>query len=103
MLKSLGYTVLSASTAQQAMELARLHTGDIRLLITDVVMPEMNGRQLFDRLCAVKSGIKCLYMSGYTADIIAHKGVLEEGTNFIQKPFVRDQFAAKIRAVLEET
>jgi PAS domain S-box-containing protein len=102
-LKSLGYNVLLASTPQQAMELALMHAGDIRLLITDVVMPEMNGRQLFDRLCAVKSGIKCLYMSGYTADIIARKGVLEEGTNFIQKPFVTDQFAAKIRAVLEET
>jgi PAS domain S-box-containing protein len=102
-LESLGYTVLLASTPQRAMELARVHAEDIRLLITDVVMPEMNGRQLFDRLCAVKSGIKCLYMSGYTADVIAHQGVLEEGTNFIQKPFVRDQFAAKIRAVLEET
>ena len=61
-------------------------TEPIHLLITDVVMPQMNGRQLAGRLSASRPGLKCLYMSGYTADVIAHRGALEEGMSFIAKP-----------------
>jgi two-component system, cell cycle sensor histidine kinase and response regulator CckA len=71
------------------------------LLITDVVMPEMNGRALAEQLRAARPNIKCLYMSGYTADVIAHRGILEEGVNFIQKPFGSNDLATKVRQVLD--
>jgi two-component system sensor histidine kinase EvgS len=77
------------------------HTGDLHLLITDVVMPEMNGRALAEQLRGSRSKLKCLYMSGYTADIITHRGLLDAGVNFIQKPFGADDFAAKVREVLD--
>ena len=72
------------------------------LLITDVVMPEMNGRDLAERLQSRYPGMKCLFMSGYTADVIAHQGVLDEGVNFIQKPFSMKDLAAKVREALGE-
>ena len=100
-LEELGYTLLAAQTPRQAIDLVEGHPGDIHLLITDVVMPEMNGRELLDRLRAIRPGFKCLYMSGYTADVITHKGLLDEGINFIQKPFLSDDFAAKVRRVLD--
>ena len=64
-------------------------------------MPQMNGRQLAQRLSAVRPDLKCLYMSGYTADVIAHRGVLEEGMNFISKPFSLTSLAEKVREVLD--
>ena len=64
-------------------------------------MPEMNGRELAERLNAFLPDLKCLYMSGYTADVIAHRGILEEGVNFIRKPFGSDDLAAKVRQVLD--
>ena len=100
-LEELGYTVLTAGTPGEAIRLAGEYAGDIHLLITDVVMPEMNGRELAERLTAMKPGLKCLYMSGYTADVIAHRGVLDEGVHFIQKPFSMKDLAAKVREVLE--
>ena len=77
-LEHLGYTVLIAKSPEEAMRRSQEQAGSIQLLITDVVMPQMNGRQLAERLAALRPGLKCLYMSGYTADIIAHRGVLEE-------------------------
>ena len=74
---------------------------DIQLLITDVVMPEMNGRELTEKLSAIRPNLKCLYMSGYTADVIAHRGIVDEGVNFIQKPFGCDDFASRVRQVLD--
>lgn len=100
MLKPLGYTVLSAATPGEAIRLAQEHAGDIHLLITDVVMPEMNGRDLAKNLLSLYPNIKRLFMSGYTANVIAHHGVLDEGVNFIQKPFTTHDLAAKIKAVL---
>jgi CheY-like chemotaxis protein len=102
MLADMGYTVLSASTPWQALDRTLKHVGDIHLLVTDVVMPEMNGRELAERLRELKPGIKCLYMSGYTTDVIASQGVLEEGLWFIQKPFNKQEFAARVRDVLDE-
>ncbi len=100
MLTQQGYVVLSAATPGEAMQLAREHAGAISLLMTDVVMPEMNGRALARHLLARYPALKCLFMSGYTADVIAHHGVLDEGVHFIQKPFTMQVLAAKIREVL---
>jgi len=100
-LENLGYTVLATPTPVQAIHLAEDHPGDIHLLITDVVMPEMNGRELAEKLSAIRPNLKCLYMSGYTADVIANRGILDEGLNFIQKPFLSDDFAVKVRQVLD--
>jgi PAS domain S-box-containing protein len=100
MLERQGYEVLAAVTPGEALRLAEAHTGTIHLLITDVVMPEMNGRELADKILALHPQIKCLFTSGYTADVIAHHGVLDTGAAFIQKPFFRNALAAKVRAVL---
>lgn len=70
--------------------------------MTNVIMPEMNGRDLAEQLMSFKNGIKCLFMSGYTSDIIANQGVLVDGMHFIQKPFSQKELAAKIRKVLDE-
>lgn len=99
-LEGLGYVVLAAGTADKAMRLAEGHRGQIHLLITDVVMPSVNGRELAGRLQSLYPELKCLFMSGYTANVIAHHGILDEGIHFIQKPFSRDAIAAKIREVL---
>jgi CheY-like chemotaxis protein len=99
-LENLGYTVLAAHTPGYAIHLVEDHPGDIHLLITDVVMPEMNGRELAEQLGAIRPNLKCLYMSGYTADLIARHGILDEGVNFIQKPFGSDELAARVRQVL---
>lgn len=98
-----GYVVLPAGTPGEALALAKAHAGDIALLITDVVMPEMNGRELAARMKALFPGIRCLYMSGYTADVIAHRGVLDQGCLFIQKPFSTTGLAAKVRSALDAT
>ena len=100
-LEEMGYAVLDAALPGRALELARSHAGPIDMLLTDVVMPEMNGRELADQIQILHPGIKCLYMSGYTADAIAHRGVLEKGIAFIQKPFSRKELAVKIRTVLD--
>jgi two-component system, cell cycle sensor histidine kinase and response regulator CckA len=96
-----GYAVLPASTPGEAIQIARDHHSDIHLLITDVVLPEMNGRNLAANLLALYPNLKCLFMSGYTADIIAHSGVLDEGVYFIQKPFSSKDLASKIRSILD--
>jgi PAS domain S-box-containing protein len=100
-LTGLGYKVLSAASPAEALKLAEAGSAEISLLITDVVMPEMNGRVLAERLQAVHPKLKCLFMSGYTADVIAHRGVLEDGVSFIQKPFSKKDLAAKVRASLD--
>ena len=87
MLEKLGYDVLSADSPCKAMRLVEEHAGRIHLLLTDVVMPEMNGWELAEQLLAKKPGMKCLFMSGYTADVIANQGILKENVQFIQKPF----------------
>jgi len=101
MLKVLGYQVLAASAPQQAIKLAEKHNSDIHLLFTDVIMPEMNGRELANSILSLYPNIKCMFMSGYTADVIAHHGVLDSGIHFIQKPFSQEDLAAKLRKALE--
>ncbi|MDI6726616.1 MAG: PAS domain S-box protein [Smithellaceae bacterium] len=100
MLAHLGYEVLAAGSPLQALRLAEEFQGEIHLLLTDVVMPVMSGRDLWQRLCALRPGLKCLYMSGYTANVIAHRGVLDEGVHFLQKPFSLDALAGKVREAL---
>ncbi len=101
MLERQGYTVLAASTPGEAIRLAEEHTGKIHLLMTDVVMPEMNGRELAKKLLRLYPDIRRLFMSGYTANVIAHRGVVDEGVDFIQKPFAMQDLAAKVREVLD--
>ncbi|MFW5722880.1 MAG: response regulator, partial [Desulfohalobiaceae bacterium] len=84
----------------EAIKLASEHPGEIHLLLTDVVMPEMSGRELLERIKPLRPEIRCLFMSGYTANVIAHHGVLEEGINFIEKPFTRHPLALKLRQAL---
>ncbi|MBI5830780.1 MAG: PAS domain S-box protein [Armatimonadetes bacterium] len=100
LLEGLGYTVLVAETPGQAIDLAGRPEQRIDLLLTDVVMPEMNGRDLAEQLHRHRPGLACLFMSGYTADVIAHQGVLDPGMHFIQKPFTRSDLAVAVHSAL---
>ena len=102
MLERMGYKVLAAGTPGEAITLAHEHAGQIHLLMTDVVMPGMNGRDLARNMLSLYPNLKRLFMSGYTANMIAHHGVLDEGLQFIQKPFSKQDLAIKIREVLDE-
>jgi PAS domain S-box-containing protein len=99
-LKKHGYKVLSAQSPSNALAICEKYGDKIDLLITDVVMPEMNGKELKERIEVKYPAIKVLFMSGYPADIVAHRGVLEEGVEFLQKPFTQILLAKKIREVL---
>ena len=102
MLEELGYRVLTAWTPGEAIALAEEHAGEIHLLMTDVVMPEMNGRDLARKLLSLYPDLKRLFMSGYTADVIAHRGVLDEGVHFLQKPFTMAGLAVRVRQALDQ-
>ncbi|HEX4932836.1 MAG TPA: response regulator, partial [Gemmatimonadaceae bacterium] len=101
MLRSLGYAVLSAANGETALALARDHDGPIDLVLTDVIMPGMNGRQLADALTALRPNIRVLHTSGYTADHIARHGVLDEGVEFLPKPYSIDELGQRVRRVLD--
>ena len=98
-----GYTVLEAAGGQAALHAAAGHGGRIDLLLTDVVMPGMNGKQLADALTALRPGTRVLFMSGYTDDAIVRQGMLEPGIAFLQKPFTPDRLAQRVREVLDQT
>jgi len=102
MLEKLGYRVLAAATPSEAIGLAEGHASEIQLLITDVIMPEMNGWDLAERVQSFCPGMNILFISGYTADVIAHRGVLNESVNLIQKPFPLKDLAVKVREALIE-
>ncbi len=102
LLEKLGYRVLPAATPGEAIRLAKSHPGgEIQLLMTDVIMPGMNGRDLTKVLVFLCPGLHHLFMSGYTADVIAHHGVLDEGMHFLQKPFTLRKLAAAVRNALD--
>lgn len=101
MLREYGYHVLEAKLPNEALILSAQHDGQIQLMLTDVVMPQMSGRDLAEQLAPLRPEMKVLYMSGYTDDAIVHHGVLEEGTAFIGKPFSIDALARKVREVLD--
>ena len=103
LLSEQGYRVLRASNGVEALGVAWIHAPEkIDLLLTDVVMPQMNGKDLADQLEAIHPGTRVLYTSGYTDEVIGHHGVLEEGTRFLQKPFSQPTLARKVREVLDE-
>jgi two-component system cell cycle sensor histidine kinase/response regulator CckA len=97
-LRSYGYRTIPAESAGEA--LLRCEREQIDLVLTDVVMPHVNGRELADRLLALQPGLKVLFMSGYADNVIEHHGVLEAGGQFIQKPFTPEELARKIRTLL---
>jgi len=99
-LRRLGYSVLTATSAEQALRLAEAHPGRVALLLTDVVMPGMNGLELAQQLLPLQPGLKSLFMSGYTADVIATRGELAKGVQFLQKPFSRRTLAQKVQTTL---
>jgi PAS domain S-box-containing protein len=100
MLEKKGYTVIPAISPAEAMEKAKNHSGTIDLLMTDVIMPEMNGKDLAGKIIILHPGIKLLFMSGYTADIIGHQKIMEAGSAFIQKPFSMADMTEKVRELL---
>ena len=102
MLRHLGYTVVEAPDGPAALKAWRKHGPSIDLLLTDIIMPNMSGRQLAEKLTSEQPGLKVLYMSGYTDEIIAHHGVVDSDKELLQKPFSRDRLAEKIRKVLEQ-
>jgi CheY-like chemotaxis protein len=101
-LEQQGYAVLTAENGRKALMLLDKHDGSLDLLLTDVVMPEISGKDLFERISGDYPDLKVLYMSGYTDDVIGHRGMLDEGVNFIQKPFSAKGLAAKVRQTLDE-
>jgi two-component system, cell cycle sensor histidine kinase and response regulator CckA len=101
LLERLGYRVLRAAGGREALEVAHRHEGPIDLLLTDVVMPRMNGHELSRVLTEVRPTVQTLFTSGYTADVIAHHGVLEEGVELVAKPFSPGDLANRIRAILD--
>jgi DNA-binding NtrC family response regulator len=102
MIERLGYKVLIAENPNNALRVHLEYDGKIDLLVTDVIMPEMNGRDLSSQMARNYPGLKTLYMSGYTADVITHHGTIFEGVQFIQKPFSFKDLAVKVREVLEQ-
>jgi YesN/AraC family two-component response regulator len=93
---------LPAATPAEAIRIADTYVGKIDLLMTDVVMPEMNGRDLSKKITAIFPEIKLLFMSGYSANVITQQGVLNDGVAFMQKPFSMNELAEKIRGVLDD-
>ncbi|HDR05383.1 MAG TPA: PAS domain S-box protein [Candidatus Marinimicrobia bacterium] len=102
LLNDLGYTVLKAISPDEAIKKAASYEGKIHLLLTDVIMPGMNGRQLAEQLIANRPDMKIIYMSGYTSNVIARHGVLDKGVQFIQKPFTKATLAKKIRQAIND-
>jgi PAS domain S-box-containing protein len=100
-LKQLGYQVLEAADYNSAMSVCKNHSGPIHLVLSDVIMPNMNGPEIVKQIKESHPGIKVLFMSGYNDDIISHEGVLEDGINFIQKPFSLNDLARQVKEVIE--
>lgn len=100
MLEKLGYRVLTADTPNKAMALAETHVGQIDLLLTDIAMPEMNGRDFANQLKSLYPDVKTLFMSGYTTNVIAHHNMEKEDRLFIEKPFTMKDIAIKVREAL---
>lgn len=102
LLEECGYRVISSASPAEASSLYELHAGEIALLLSDVIMPQMNGRELYDSIRIITPGIRVLFMSGYTHDVISSRGVIPEGINFIHKPFTISSLARKVRDVLDD-
>ena len=103
MLDSLGYTVISAGSPEEALHKVGNHDGEIHLMLTDVIMPGMNGKDVAEKIRETRPAVKLLFMSGYTANVIAHRSMLDPGVQFISKPFTIQQLSVKVRKVLEKS
>ncbi len=101
-LERAGYNVLAAGAGEEAVEMLKSHEGTVELLLTDVVMPGMNGKELYQKVMQLHPNVKVLYMSGYTNNVIAQRGVLDDGVQFIQKPFSISGLSGKVRTLLDE-
>ena len=99
-LAGLGYEVLSAQTPAEALRVAEAHAGTIAMVVTDVVMPQMGGRELVNRLQAFHPNLKTLYISGYVAEAVTRGGMPEEGVSFLSKPFTPEELANSVRSTL---
>jgi PAS domain S-box-containing protein len=100
-LQRAGYTVISAANGEDALSRFREHESMISLVISDVVMPKKNGREIYDEIRSLRPNIKFIFISGYTADIILKKGIVEEGVDFVTKPFSKNEILLKVRTVLD--
>jgi CheY-like chemotaxis protein len=100
-LRGCGYQILEAGDAESALTVARNHEAQIDLLLTDVILPGLTGKDLADRLQDVRPGLTVLFMSGYTEDVIAHRGVIDPGLHYLPKPFTPRRLAEKVREVLD--
>jgi DNA-binding NtrC family response regulator len=101
-LERYGYRVLAAGSGREALSALEAREGPIHLLLTDVIMPDMNGKELFNKVSQIHPNIRVLYMSGYTDNVIAHHGVIDPGVNFIEKPFTVKALSAKVREALDK-
>ena len=99
-LRDRGYTVLEASNGKAALDIAREYAGEIHLILTDVVMPGMGGKDLVSQLKTARPDIKALYISGYTDNAIVHHGILDSNVNFLQKPFSVKRLMRKVREAI---
>ena len=97
----LGYRVIATTSPTEAIELAQQNRGELRLLLTDIIMPEMNGYDLSKTILSDLPEFKALFVSGYTANVISRQGVLPEGLNFLQKPFMKRELATKLHHILK--
>ena len=100
-MKTQGYTVVTAANPDEALAVAREFKGKIEMMVTDVVMPGMSGRQLAERLARSRPEMRVLFVSGYTDDAVVRHGVIDQGTAFLQKPFTPTVLARKVREVLD--
>ena len=100
-LRALGLEVLEAGHAAEAESLFRSRASEVALLLTDVVLPDRNGRELADALRGIREDLRVLYMSGYNEDVVAHRGILDPGVRFLRKPFTSRELAEKVREALE--
>jgi CheY-like chemotaxis protein len=102
-LEPLGYNLLIASDGKEAIDISNNFEGDIHLLLTDVIMPNMNGQELADAIQEMRPDMQIIFMSGYTDDVISHHGVLEPGVNFIQKPVTPSRLTKVLKEVLRKS
>jgi CheY-like chemotaxis protein len=100
-LSSRGYNILDAGNGEEALKVAQQYDGNIPLLLTDVIMPGMSGRELADSLKQSRADVKILYMSGYTHDLVTQQGILESGSDILQKPFSINALLSRVRDVLD--
>jgi two-component system cell cycle sensor histidine kinase/response regulator CckA len=101
-LQDLGYNLLTANTPSEALQVAETNASRIHLLVTDVIMPEMDGRELVERITAFSPQMKHMYMSGYTADVIMNRGMVDDSRRLLHKPFTKSELAAAVRTALDE-